>query len=124
MCRMSGSRAWPAGRGPDGPRWARTRHTSYVISGGGRREDSAGRDLPEVDPGVVHPLDLAVREHVHAGVLRVVHEVVDGVEARRAARVGTRRAVELGHRLARGVSHEVTARRAGALEGVLEHEPV
>src|SRR5262245_21550366 len=82
---------------------------------------------PERQPVVARPLSLSLGQLRVALVVGVVHEVVDGIEARLAgARVlrPVRRAAAGRDALGRGVVDLVALRVTGALERVVEPEPV
>jgi hypothetical protein len=68
--------------------------------------------------------DLAGGELVHAAVVRVVHVVVDGVDAAARARVAAGRAFVRGRGLGRGVRDAVAGAGAATLEGMVEADPV
>src|SRR5262245_29157734 len=73
----------------------------------------------------VHPRVLVAREMIHAPVVGIVHEVVDGIEARlRRAAVATDRAAEGRRPLRRRIGDEVSFLRAAALERVIQAHPV
>src|SRR6266508_1789617 len=75
-------------------------------------------------PHVAHPGALARGELVVAGVVGVVHVVVDRVQARQRAGVAALGAAARRAGLRRGVAHLVVRRGATALEGVVQPEPV
>lgn len=75
-------------------------------------------------PLVVHAGLLTGGELLVTGIVRVVHVVVDGVDSSTGAGVASGRAARSSSLLGRGVGNRVTNGAAGALEGVLETEPV
>jgi hypothetical protein len=90
--------------------------------------DQSGRPplLPEAI-GVVHllhPRGLVGCEVVHAGIVRVIHEVLYRVPATASARVTSEGAAVRGGFLGRGVNRKVAAALAASLEGVVESQPV
>src|SRR5512134_503516 len=81
---------------------------------GGKSKLLAGAVLR---PHGVHAVVLPRREQEHAGVVGVVHEVGDGIDARvlaAAARVAPRRTAERRRALRGGVAHVVVVPRAAA----------
>src|SRR5436190_11656093 len=75
-------------------------------------------------PHRVHPGALSRRQLVVAGVVAVVHVVVDRVEPGQRAGVATRGATRGRRALRRRVADAVVGAGAPALEGVVEPEPV
>src|SRR5437868_12649097 len=75
-------------------------------------------------PGCVDAGALAGSERVHAGVVAVVHVVVDGVGARGSAGVFAGGATVGGVALLRRVGYPVALASAAILEGVVQTEPV
>ena len=90
-----------------------------TASGRALEADAAVRAELRLEAG-----DLAGSELGHARVVRVVHEVVDGVNPAARARVLARRAAVRLLALRRGVRDRVAAAAAAALEGVVQPEPV
>jgi len=68
--------------------------------------------------------DLAGGELVHASIISVVHEVVDGVNTTARAGIAVAGASESSRRLRGGIRDGVTGCRAAALEGVEQADPV
>src|SRR5262249_49906014 len=75
-------------------------------------------------PLIAHPALLARGELDHAGVVHVVHEVMDRVDSRAPRAAVALDAVELRSGLSRRVVHLVPASRAAVLERVVQAEPV
>src|SRR5918999_4866849 len=75
-------------------------------------------------PCVLHPQGLAGGELVVATVVRVIHVVVDRIDAGLAARVLTHRAAVRRDRLRRRVLDVIAPVVAGAVEDVVQVEPV
>src|SRR4051812_12799200 len=89
----------------------------------GRASALLRRPERQVAPG--YAIVLQGREREHAGVVAVVHEVLDGVGAGEAgAAVAALGAAGGGAALAGGVGDAVASSAASALKGVEEAEPV